>query len=55
MYLLGNLPFFNIHVNCIMTGDDSLCVSAISNACVGERPGATLSVLRCSFTGLANC
>ena len=25
MYLLGNLPFFKIHVNCFMAGDDSPC------------------------------
>ena len=25
MSLLGNLPFFKIHVNCFMAGDDSPC------------------------------
>ena len=37
IYLLGNLPFFMIHVNHFMAWDDSPC----SNV-VGERPGATL-------------
>ena len=36
MYLLGNLPFFKIHVNCFMAGDDSLCASAAQNACCGR-------------------
>ena len=30
MYLLGNLPFFKIHVNCFMIKDDLLCDNAIS-------------------------
>ena len=30
MYLLGNLPFFKIHVNCFMAWDDSLYANVIS-------------------------
>ena len=30
MYLLRNLPFFKIHVNCFMAWDDSPCASVIS-------------------------
>ena len=30
IYLLGNLPFFKIHVNCFMAQDDSPCVGVIS-------------------------
>ena len=30
MYLLGNLPFFKIHVNCFMAQDDSPCAKAMS-------------------------
>ena len=46
MYLLGNLPFFKIHVNHFMAWDDSPCANAISKMhVVGEWP-ATLRVLR---------
>ena len=35
MYLLGNLPFFKIHVNCFMAGQDSPCASSVlSLSCV---------------------
>ena len=37
MYLLGNLPFFKIHVNCFMTQDDSPCASAISKCMLWVR------------------
>ena len=30
IYLLGNLPFFKIHVNRFMAQDDSTCASVIS-------------------------
>ena len=30
IYLLGNLPFFKIHVNHFMAQDDSPCVNVIS-------------------------
>ena len=30
MYLLVNLPFFKIHVNCFMALDDSPCANVIS-------------------------
>ena len=30
MYLLGNLPFFKIHVDCFMAQDDSPCANVIS-------------------------
>ena len=30
VYLLENLPFFKIHVNCFMAQDNSPCASAIS-------------------------
>ena len=30
IYLLGNLPFIKIHVNCFMTQDDSPCANVIS-------------------------
>ena len=36
MYLLGNLPFFKTHVNC-MAVDDSLCAGAISKPMCLER------------------
>ena len=47
MYLLGNLPLFNIHVDCFMARDDSPCASAISKCMLQVKgPCATLSVLR---------
>ena len=43
MYLLGNLPFFKVHVNCFMAGDDSPCApSCLKMRVVGEGPDATL-------------
>ena len=30
MYLLWNMPFFKIHVNCLMPRDDSPCSNAVS-------------------------
>ena len=40
IYLLGNLPFFKIHVNHCMARDDSPAASVISMHVVGEGPGA---------------
>ena len=31
MYLLGNLPFFKIHVNCFMAGHDSPCANSVQS------------------------
>ena len=47
MYLLGNLSFFKIPVNCFMALDDTLCQCYLRMHVVGEGPGATLSVWRC--------
>ena len=47
LHLLGNLPFFKIHVNCFMAWDDSPGANVISKLhVVGEGPGASLWVLR---------
>ena len=43
MYLLVNLPFFKIHVNCFMAQDDSPCVSAISKCMLWVRGLVQLS------------
>ena len=40
IHLLGNLPFFKIHVNHFMARDDSPAASVISMHVVGEGPGA---------------
>ena len=42
IYFLGNLPFFNIHVNHFMAWDDSHAANVISMHVVGEGPGAIL-------------
>ena len=42
IYLLGNLPFFKIHVNHFMAWDDSPAAGVISMHVVGEEPGAIL-------------
>ena len=42
IYLLGNLPFFKIHVNHFMALDDSPAANVISMHVVGEGPGAIL-------------
>ena len=42
MYLLGNLPFFKIHVNHSMAQDDSPAANVISMHVVGEGPGSIL-------------
>ena len=42
LYLLGNLPFFKIHVNHFMDQDDSPAANVISMHVVGEGPGAIL-------------
>ena len=42
IYVLGNLPFFKIHVNSFMAWDDSPGANVISIHVVGEGPGAIL-------------
>ena len=37
IYLLGNLPFFKIHVNPFMVWYDSLCASVISKCMLWVR------------------
>ena len=37
MYLLGNLSFFKIHVNCFMAQDDSPYAKAISKGMLWPR------------------
>ena len=37
MYLLGNLPFFKIHVNHFMAQDDSPCANVISKCMLWVR------------------
>ena len=44
MYLLGNLPFFKIHVNCFMAQDDSPCANAISKCMLWVKDLVPLSV-----------
>ena len=46
MYLLGNLPFFKIHVNCFMAWDDIPSANAISKCLSWVRVLVQLSVLR---------
>ena len=41
LYLLGNLPFFKIHVNHFM-GQLTLCQCYLKMHVVGEEPGASL-------------
>ena len=41
-YLLGNLPFFKIHVNRFMAQDDSPAANVISMHVAGEGRGAIL-------------
>ena len=43
MYLLGNLPFFKIPVNCFMAQDDSPCANAISKFMMWVRGLVPLS------------
>ena len=43
MYLLGNLTFFQIHVNCFMAWDDSPCANAISKCMFWVRGLVPLS------------
>ena len=42
LYLLGNLPFFKIHVHHFVAGDDSPGANVVSMHVVGEGPGAIL-------------
>ena len=43
IYLLGNLPFFKIHVNHFMAQDDSPCANAISKCMLCLRGLVPLS------------
>ena len=52
MYLLGNLPFFKINVNCSMARDDSPCVNAISKCMLWVKGLVSLSALRIFFSSL---
>ena len=42
-YLLGNLPFFKIHVNRFMAQDDSYCANVISECMLWVRGLVPLS------------
>lgn len=53
IYLLGNLPFFKIHVHHFMAWDDSSAANVISMHAVGEGPGAILWHI--VFLSLADC
>ena len=56
MYLLENLTFFKIHVNCFMALDDSSCANAISKCMLCLKVLIQLSQLRgISFLELATC
>ena len=46
MSLLGNLPFFKIHINCFMALDDSPCANVISKCMLWVRGLVLLQVLR---------
>ena len=46
MYLLGNLPFFKIHVNCLIAWDDSPVSMLFKMHVVREGPDVTLSVMK---------
>ena len=43
IYLLGNLPFFKIHVNHFMAQDDSPCANVISKCMLWVRDLVPLS------------
>ena len=43
IYLLGNLPFFKIHVSCFMACDDSSCAYVISKCMLWVRGLVPLS------------
>ena len=43
IYLLGNLPFFKIHVNHFMAQDDSPCANVISKCMLWVRDLVLLS------------
>ena len=53
IYLLGNLPFFKIHVHHFLAWDDSSAANVISMHAVGEGPGAILWDI--VFLSLADC
>ena len=43
IYLIGNLPFFKIHVNCFMAQDDLSCANAVSKCMLWVRGLVQLS------------
>ena len=43
IYLLGNLPFVKIHVNCFMAQDDSPCANVLSKGMLWVRSLVTVS------------
>ena len=45
MYLLGNLPFFKIHINSFITRDDSPCANVISECMLCVKGLVPLSEL----------
>jgi len=55
MYLLGNLPFFKMHVNCFMAGDDSPCAILSQNVCCGRGAWCNTLCLRHFFYLIAAC
>ena len=55
IHLLGNLPFFKIHVNCFMARGESPCAILSQNACCGRWAWYNTLCLRHSFIWLAAC
>jgi len=50
MYLAENLPFFEIHVNCFIPGDETpFVLFYLEMHVVGKRPVETLLVLMYFF------
>ena len=55
IHLLGNLPFFKIHVNCFMARGESPCAILSQNACCERWAWYNTLCLRHSFIWLAAC
>ena len=55
LYFLGNLPFFKMHVNCFMAGDDSPCAILSQNVCCGRGAWCNTLCLRHFFYLIAAC
>ena len=55
LYFLGNLPFFKMHVNCFMAGDDSSCAILSQNVCCGRGAWCNTLCLRHFFYLIAAC